>query len=82
MTPIEEVAHLADTRIDLEVELDRKIMTLRELLHIEVGGVLRMDRSAGENIDILVDGKVIGFGEIVIIEDAMGIRVTDFRSDE
>jgi hypothetical protein len=33
----------------------------------------------GENIDILVDGKVIGFGEIVIIEDAMGIRVTDFQ---
>jgi flagellar motor switch protein FliN/FliY len=82
MTPIEEVAHLSDTRIDLEVELDRKIMTLRDLLHIEVGGVLKMDRSAGENIDILVDGKVIGFGEIVIIEDAMGIRVTDFRSDE
>jgi len=39
-------------------------------------------RSAGENIDILVDGKVIGFGEIVIIEDAMGIRVTDFRNDD
>jgi flagellar motor switch protein FliN/FliY len=82
MTPFEEIAHLYDTRIDLEVELDRKIMTLRELLRIEIGGVLRMGRSAGENIDILVDGKVIGFGEIVIIEDAMGIRVTDFRSDE
>jgi flagellar motor switch protein FliN/FliY len=82
MTPFEEIAHLSDTRIDLEVELDRKIMTLRELLRIEVGGVLRMDRSAGENIDILVDGKLIGFGEIVIIEDAMGIRVTDFRSDD
>jgi flagellar motor switch protein FliN len=82
MTPLEEIAHLSDTRIDLEVELDRKIMTLRELLRIEVGGVLRMGRSAGENIDILVDGKVIGFGEIVIIEDAMGIRVTDFRNDE
>jgi flagellar motor switch protein FliN/FliY len=82
MTPFEEIAHLYDTRIDLEVELDRKIMTLRELLRIEIGGVLRMGRSAGENIDILVDGKVIGFGEIVIIEDAMGIRVTDFRNDE
>jgi flagellar motor switch protein FliN/FliY len=82
MTPLEEIAHLYDTRIDLEVELDRKIMTLRELLRIEVGGVLRMARSAGENIDIMVDGKLIGFGEIVIIEDAMGIRVTDFRNDE
>jgi flagellar motor switch protein FliN/FliY len=82
MTPFEEIAHLYDTRIDLEVELDRKIMTLRELLRIEVGAVVRMGRSAGENIDILVDGKLIGFGEIVIIEDAMGIRVTDFRSEE
>jgi flagellar motor switch protein FliN/FliY len=81
MTPIEEIVHLQDTRIDLEVELDRKTMTLRDLMQIEVGGVLRMDRSAGENIDILIDGKVIGFGEIVIIEDAMGVRVTDFRND-
>lgn len=82
MTPFEEIAHLQDTPIDLEVELDRKVMSLRELLHLEVGGVLRMTRSAGENIDILVDGTLIGFGEIVIIEDAMGIRVTDFRSDD
>jgi flagellar motor switch protein FliN/FliY len=82
MTPSEEIAHLQDTRIDLEVELDRKIMSLRELMHIEVDAVLRMTRSAGENVDILVDGTLIGFGEIVIIEDTMGIRVTDFRSDE
>ena len=82
MTPLEEIAHFHDTRIGLEVELDRKVMTLRELMQIEVGAVLRMGRSAGENIDILVDGVVIGFGEIVIIEDAMGIRVSDFQNDE
>jgi len=82
MIPGEEIAHLHDTRISLEVELDRKIMTLRELMQIEAGGVLRMTRSAGENIDILVDGIVIGFGEIVIIEDTMGVRVTDFRNDD
>ena len=82
MTPFEEVAHLLNVRIDLEVELDRRVMCLRELLQLEPGGLLRMTRSAGENIDILVDGKVIGFGEIVIIEDAMGIRVTDFRTDD
>ena len=82
MTPFEEIAHLQDIRIDLEVELDRKVMCLRDLLQLEAGCVLRMTRSAGENIDILVDGALIGFGEIVIIEDAMGIRVTDFRNDE
>jgi len=82
VTPLEEVAHLQDTRISLEVELDRRIMTLRELMRVDVGGVLKMTRSAGENIDILVDGQIIGFGEIVIIEDTMGIRITDFRVDE
>ncbi len=82
MTPFDEIAHLQDIRIDLEVELDRRVISLRELLQLEPGGLLRMTRSAGENIDILVDGRVIGFGEIVIIEDAMGIRVTDFRSDD
>ena len=82
MTPLEEIAHLQDTRIGLEIELDRRVMTLRELLRIEIGGVLPMTRSAGENIDILVDGTLMGFGEIVIIEDAMGIRVTDFKSEE
>jgi flagellar motor switch protein FliN/FliY len=64
------------------VELDRKTMTVRELLRIEAGGVLRMTRSAGENIDILADGIVIGFGEIVILEEKMGVRVTDFRNDD
>ena len=81
MTPSEEIEHLHDTRISIEVELDRRIMTLRELMHIEIGGVLKMSRSAGDNIDLRVEGNLIGYGEIVIIEDAMGIRVTDFRND-
>jgi len=82
MTALEEIAHIQDTRISLEVELDRRIMTLRELMQIEKGGVLRMTRSAGENVDIRVDGAVIGFGEIVIIEEVMGVRVTDFHRED
>ena len=82
MSPLEEVGFLADVPIELEVELDRKIMRLGDVLKLEAGGVLRMTRSAGENIDILINGSLIGYGEIVIIEDAMGIRVTDFKSEE
>ena len=82
MSPLEEVGFLADVPIELEVELDRKIMRFGDVLKLEVGGVLRMTRSAGENIDILINGSLIGYGEIVIIEDAMGIRVTDFKSEE
>ena len=41
-----------------------------------------MSRSAGENIDILIGGALIGFGEIVIIEDTVGVRITDFSSED
>jgi flagellar motor switch protein FliN/FliY len=81
-SPSEEITHVADVVLALEVELDRKRMRVREILDLAPGGVIKMERSAGENIDILVDQMLIGFGEIVIIEDAMGVRITDFRSDE
>jgi flagellar motor switch protein FliN len=82
MTAAEEIGHLADMPIAIEVELARKIMTIREILDLDAGGVVRMERSAGENVDILADGRVVGFGEIVIIEEMMGIRVTDFWNEE
>lgn len=82
MTPLEEIASLADVPLSVEVELDRKTMTVREILELGVGSVIKMQRSAGENIDILVHGTLVGFGEIVIIEDSMGVRITDFNGEE
>ena len=82
MTPLEEIAHLADVQVDVEVELGRKVMTIAEILQLEIDSVLRMPRSAGENIDIRVGGALIGFGEIVIIEDTVGVRITDFYTEE
>jgi flagellar motor switch protein FliN/FliY len=82
MTAIEEIANLSDVPVEVEVELDRKIMTISQVLDLDVDSVIRMTRSAGENIDILVGGTLIGFGEIVIIEDAVGVRITDFNREE
>ena len=67
--------------VELEVELDRKTLPLREILELSPGSVLRMTRSAGENIDIRVGGALVGFGEIVILEDSMGVRITDFHQE-
>jgi len=78
----EEIAPLADVPLDIEVELDRRIMTIGSILELEAGSVIRMTRSAGENIDLLIGGVVVGFGEIVIIEDTMGVRITDFNLEE
>jgi flagellar motor switch protein FliN/FliY len=78
----DNIAHYIDVPLDLEVELDRKTMTIRRVLELGVGSVIPMSRSAGENIDIRVHGTLIGFGEIVIIEDSMGVRITDFFGEE
>ena len=82
MTPLEEIAHLADIPVDVEVELGRKIMSIAEILQLDTESVIRMPRSAGQNIDIRVGGALIGFGEIVIIEDTVGVRITDFNTEE
>ena len=80
MTALEEINHLSDVPIQVAVELDRKIMTVRDLLELEQGSVIKMPRSAGENIDIVIGGTLIGSGEIVIIEETVGVRITDFSA--
>ena len=82
MTVREQIAHLADIPVTVDIELDRRIMTMRQVLELEAGSVIKMSRSAGENIDVLVGGTLVGFGEIVIIEDTVGIRITDFSSED
>jgi flagellar motor switch protein FliN/FliY len=82
MTSHQEIAHFSDIPVNVDVELDRRPMPLSEILELKPGSVIKMSRSAGENIDVLVGGTVVGFGEIVIIEDLMGVRITDFNGEE
>jgi flagellar motor switch protein FliN/FliY len=81
MTPLEEIAHIAEVPIQVEVQLDRRWMKLSEILALEEGSIIEMARSAGENIDIFIGGRLTAFAEIVIIEAAMGVRITDFNID-
>jgi flagellar motor switch protein FliN len=81
MTAQEEVAQLGEVPVTIEVELDRRVMTTREVLELAAGSVIGTQRSAGENIDIYVGGVLCGSGEIVVIENTLGVRITDFRDD-
>jgi flagellar motor switch protein FliN/FliY len=81
VTPLEEIAHIAEVPIEIEVELDRRWMKLSEILSLETGSIIEMTRSAGENIDIFIGDKLAAFAEIVIIETMMGVRITDFNID-
>jgi flagellar motor switch protein FliN/FliY len=81
ITPQEEIASLGDIPIEIEVELDRRIMRAREVLQLREGSVISTLRSAGENIDIYIGGVLCGSGEIVVVENTLGVRITDFRDD-
>ncbi len=82
MTAHQQVAHVADVPITLEAELARKMMKVEDILSLDVGSVIKMPRSAGDNIDILAGSHLIGSGEVVIIEEAVGVRFTDFNFEE
>ena len=81
MTIVEETTLLADVPMYLEVELDRRMMTVREILELEAGSIVKMMRSAGENTIIFAGGAFLGSGEIVIIEETAGVRITDFNEE-
>lgn len=82
MTPAEEILGFEDVPMAVNVELDRRIMTVREVLCLDVDSVLKMNRSAGENLDLKIGGALIGYGEIVISETTTGLRITDFDLKE
>jgi flagellar motor switch protein FliN/FliY len=81
MNSLEEIAPLADVPVEIEVELDRRVMSTREVIALDEGSVIGTSRSAGENIDIYIGGVLCGSGEIVVIENTLGVRITDFRDD-
>jgi flagellar motor switch protein FliN/FliY len=78
---MEEIAAIRDVPLEIGVELNRHMLTLRQILELDAGSIVQMNQSAGENIDLYVGRKLIAFGEIVIIENTMGVRITNFRVD-
>jgi flagellar motor switch protein FliN/FliY len=82
MTPLEEIAFYADVPMPVELVLDRMEMTVAQLLELEEGSLVRLTRSAGENIDVYVGEALLAYGEVVVIESAIGVRLTDFPHEE
>jgi flagellar motor switch protein FliN/FliY len=68
---------LLDVTLRVTVELGRTEMSIREVLALGPGSVVELSKVAGEVVDILVNGKLIAHGEVVVIDDMFGVRVTD-----
>jgi flagellar motor switch protein FliN/FliY len=73
---------LMDIPVTLQLEIGRATVSIRNLLSYTQGSVIEMDRLAGEPLDLLVNGTLIAHGEVVVINDKFGVRLTDVVSPQ
>ncbi len=72
-----DLERLHDVPVELAVEIGRTRMTIGETLALGPGSIITLNRLAGEPVDLLVNGKPIAKGEVVVIDEEFGLRVTD-----
>ena len=77
-----ELERLYDVPVELAVEIGRTHMTIRETLALGPGSIVTLNRLAGEPVDLLVNGKPIARGEVVVIDEEFGLRVTEVLTAE
>ncbi|HEY8344816.1 MAG TPA: flagellar motor switch phosphatase FliY [Bacillota bacterium] len=71
---------LLDVPLQVSVELGNTRMKIKDILDLGIGSVIELDRLAGEPVDILVNGKLIAKGEVVVIDENFGVKITDIVS--
>ena len=73
---------ILDVPVTIAMEIGRTRINIRNLLQLNQGSVVELDRLAGEPMDVLVNGTLIAQGEVVVVNDKFGIRLTDVISPE
>ncbi len=71
---------LMDVSLKVTVELGRTRMMLRQVLELQHGSVIELERLAGDPVDIFVNERLIGRGEVVVVDDKFGVKITELVS--
>jgi flagellar motor switch protein FliN/FliY len=75
--PQQNIDLIIDVPLQVTVVLGKSRKSIREILKMGMGSVIVLDRLAGEMVDILVNGKIFAHGEVVVIDDNYGVRITE-----
>lgn len=75
-----ELEVILDIPVTISMEVGRTPISIRNLLQLNQGSVIELDRIAGEPLDVLVNGTLIAHGEVVVVNEKFGIRMTDVIS--
>ena len=73
----ENIGLIKDVPLEVTVELGRTTKSISDILDFSPGTIIELDRIAGEPIDVLVNGKFVAKGEVVVIEESFGVRITE-----
>jgi flagellar motor switch protein FliN len=74
---VRAVELLNDVEMGVTAELGRTRMTVRQLLSMQPGSIVELDRAAGSPVDLLVNGTLVARGEVVVIDEEFGVRITE-----
>ncbi|MCR5409888.1 MAG: flagellar motor switch protein FliN, partial [Lachnospiraceae bacterium] len=77
MQPQENIELIKDVPLEVTVELGRTRKSINDILDFSPGTIIELDKIAGEPIDVLVNGKNVAKGEVVVIDESFGVRVTE-----
>jgi flagellar motor switch protein FliN/FliY len=67
---------ILDISVPVTVELGRASLKIQDLLDLQAGAVVELDRMAGSPVDVIVNGKLVAQGEVVVVDESFGVRIT------
>jgi flagellar motor switch protein FliN/FliY len=73
------LGHFLDVPLKVRIQLGQRYLKIREILQLREQSIIELPKSAGENIDILVNGRLVAFGEVLEMEGNAGIRLTNLK---
>jgi len=79
-SPKKDMEFLLDVPLELTVQLGMTRMLIRDLLQLGQGSVVELDKLAGEPMEILINNKLVARGEVVVVNEKFGVRLTDIVS--
>lgn len=71
---------ILDIPVTISMEVGRSVLSIRKVLQLTQGSVIELERLAGEPLDVMVNGTLIAHGEVVVVNEKFGIRLTDIMS--
>jgi flagellar motor switch protein FliN len=77
---MEEARHFLDIPMKVTIQLDSRSMKVRDILQLQNNSIVDLPKSAGQNVDILINDRPVAFGEVIELEGSTGIRLTDLNT--